>query len=105
MEAAIHAATYAITALRWHNTDIDEAMVGLIDPQRTEWDLAPAPARVNDLVDKLVEGDRVVTLFPDAHGRWLLGPEVKVTVLPGGAETLSLAEDAQGRRLDDLPRY
>ena len=98
-------ATYAITALRWEASQIVEAMVGLIDPLEAHWDVAPAPARLSDVVDKLVEGDTVVAMFPDARGQWQIGPEVKVGVLPGGAETLALDDDVRGMRLDDLPQF
>jgi len=56
-------------------------------------------------VDRLGEGDTVISLFPDDEGGLQPGPEVKVDVLPGGTETLALAEERPGRRLDDLPRF
>jgi hypothetical protein len=34
-----------------------------------------------------------------------MGPQVQVDVLPNGTETLAPAEENQGRRLADLPRY
>ncbi len=98
-------ATYGITALRYAGSQIVEAMMGLIDATSARWDLRPAPTRVNEVVDRLVEGDTVISLFPDDEGGLQPGPEVKVDVLPGGTETLSLAEERPGRRLDDLPRF
>ncbi|TFZ00191.1 hypothetical protein [Ramlibacter humi] len=98
-------ATYGITALRYAGTQIVEAMMGLIDAQRARWDLRPAPTRVNEVVDRLVEGDTVISVFPDGEGHLQAGPEVMVDVLPGGNETLALAEEAPGRCLDDLPRF
>ena len=85
-------ATYGITALRYAGSQIVEAMMGLIDATSARWDLRPAPTRVNEVVDRLVEGDTVISLFPDDEGGLQPGPEVKVDVLPGGTETLSLAE-------------
>ena len=98
-------ATYGITALRYAGPQIVEAMMGLIDAASARWDLRPAPTRVSEVVDRLVEGDTVISLFPDDEGGLQPGPEVKVDVLPGGTETLSLAEERPGRRLDDLPRF
>lgn len=102
-----HKAVYGITALRYAGSHLVGAMMGLIDRTRTRarWDLKPAPARVNEVVDRLVEGDTVITLFPDENGNLRAGPEVKVDVLAEGTETLALAEEAPGSELGDLPRY
>ncbi len=98
-------AIYGITALRYAGAQIVEAMMGLIDTSQTEWDLRPTPTRLTEVVDRLVEGDTVISLFPDDEGGLEPGPEVKVDVLPGGTETLALAEEAPGRSLHDLPRF
>jgi hypothetical protein len=95
-------ATYGITALRYAGTQIVEAMMGLIDAR---WDMRPAPTRVTEVVDRLVEGDTIVSMFPDDEGRLQPGPEVKVDVLPEGIETLALDEDRPGLSLNDLPRF
>ena len=101
MERAI----YGITALRYAGTQIVEAMMGLIDSAQARWDLRPMPARVNAVVDRLVEGDTIITMFPDHSGQLEPGPQVMVDVLAEGTEILALAEDAPGRQLDDLPRF
>lgn len=95
---------YGITALRYAGSNIVEAMMGLIDMTQRRWDLRPTPASVTEVVDRLVEGDTVISVFPGDDG-FEPGPEVKVDVLPEGTETLVLAEDAPGRRLQDLPRF
>lgn len=100
-----HKAIYGITALRYAGSHVVGAMMGLIDRTRARWDLQPAPARVNEVVDRLVEGDTVIALFPDEQGNLRPGPEVKVQVLPEGTEALALAEEAPGSGLGDLPRY
>ena len=79
--------------------------MGLVDSSMHHWDLPPAPTRLVDVVDRLVEGDTVITLFPDEEGHLEPGPAVKVDVLSEGTETLALAEEQPGRRLDDLPRF
>ena len=98
-------AKYGITAVRFAGTQVVEAMMGLIDTSRAKWDLRPAPTRVTEVVDRLVEGDTVISLFPDEEGQLQPGPEVKVDVLPEGTETLALAEERPGRSLKDLPRF
>jgi len=105
IRAMTHKAVYGITALRYAGSHVVGAMMGLIDRTRVRWDLKPAPARVNEVVDRLVEGDTVITLFPDENGNLRAGPEVKVDVLAEGTETLALAEEAPGSELGDLPRY
>ena len=98
-------ATYGITALRYAGTQIVEAMMGLVDATAALWDLRPSPTRVTEVVDRLVEGDTVISMFPDDEGILQPGPEVKVDVLPEGVETLALDEERPGRRIDDLPRF
>ena len=98
-------AMYGITAVRYAGAQVVEAMMGLIDRTQARWDLRPAPTRVTEVVDRLVEGDTVISLFPDEEGHLQPGPEVKVDVLPEGTETLALADEKPGRSLKDLPRF
>jgi hypothetical protein len=98
-------AVYGITALRYVGANVVEAMMGLIDSAHQRWDLRPSPTRVVEVIDRMVEGDTVISMFPDDEGGLSPGPEVKVDLLPEGTETLALAEDAPGRRLHDLPRF
>lgn len=100
-----NATLYGITAVRFAGAQVVEAMMGLIDTSRAKWDLRPAPTRVTEVVDRLVEGDTVISLFADAEGHLQAGPEVKVDVLAEGTETLALAEETPGRSLKDLPRF
>jgi hypothetical protein len=101
----VEKAKYGITAVRYAGTLVVEAMMGLFDATQRRWDLRPTPARVTEVVDRLVEGDTIISLFPDDAGGLEPGPEVKVDVLPEGTETLALAEEAPGRSLKDLPRF
>jgi len=96
---------YGITAVRLEGSQVTEVMMGMIDPGLEQWDLRPAPTRLVEVVDRLVEGDNVVMLFPTERGTLQMGPQVKVDVLPEGTETLAPAEDRPGRRLTDLPRF
>lgn len=79
--------------------------MGLIDSAQTRWDLRPSPTRVVEVIDRMVEGDTVISVFPDDAGGFVPGPEVKVDLLPEGTETLALEGDAPGRSLVDLPRF
>lgn len=97
--------TYAITAVRWAGSQVVEAMLGLLDPAVRRWTLQPAPARASEVIDRLVEGDEVISLFPDDGGGLQPGPAVRVTVLPGGTEALALEHEPPGHALHDLPRF
>ncbi len=104
-EWAAPAPKYGITALRYAGAQIVEAMMGLIDSTQSRWDLRPTPTRLAEVVDRLVEGDTVISLFPDDAGGLEPGPEVKVDVLADSTETLALEGEAPGRTLRDLPRF
>ena len=101
----VEKATYGITAVRYAGNNVVEAMMGLIDANRDRWDMRPSPTRVVEVIDRLVEGDTIITLFPDDEGGLAWGPEVQVDVLAEGTEALALAEEAPGRRLHDLPTF
>ncbi|MCE3271210.1 MAG: hypothetical protein K0S57_1607 [Ramlibacter sp.] len=105
LSAPVTSVLYGITAVRLEDGHVAEVMMGMIDPSLEHWDLRPAPTRLVEVVDRLVEGDHVVALFPTERGTLRMGPEVQVDVLPGGAETLAAADDRPGQRLLDLPRF
>ena len=96
---------YGITAVRLEGNQVSEVMMGMIDPSLEHWDLRPAPTRLVEVVDRLVEGDTIVALFPTERGTLKMGPQVKVDVLPEGTETLAPAVERAGQRLTDLPRF
>ena len=104
-QAPVPAVLYGITAVRMEGHHVTEVMMGMIDPGLQHWDLRPAPTRLVEVVDRLVEGDTVVTLFPTESGTLQMGPQVQVDVLPEGSETLALLDEEPGRRLSDLPRF
>jgi hypothetical protein len=98
-------ATFGITALRYAGSQIVGAMMGLMDTSARRWDMRPGPARVTEVVDRLLEGDTIISVFPDGDGSLQPGPEVKVDMQHEGDETLALDEDRPGQRLADLPRF
>ena len=98
-------ALYGITAVRYSGSHMVEAMMGLIDSAQERWDLRPSPTRIVEVIDRMVEGDMVISMFPDDAGGLARGPEVKVDLLPEGTETLALDDEAPGRSLGDLPRF
>jgi hypothetical protein len=101
----VEKALYGITAVRYAGAHMVEAMMGLIDSGHERWDLRPSPTRIVAVIDRMVEGDIVITKFPDPAGGLAPGPEVKVDLLPEGTETLALDDESIGRSLRDLPRF
>jgi hypothetical protein len=101
----VEKALYGITAVRYAGSQMVGAMMGLIDSAHERWDLRPSPTRIVEVIDRMVEGDRVISMFPDDEGGLAPGPEVKVDLLAEGTETLTLDEEAPGRSLRDLPRF
>lgn len=101
----VESVLYGITAVRLEGSQVSEVMMGMLDPSLDHWDLRPAPTRLVEVVDRLVEGDTVIMLFPTERGTLQRGPQVKVDVLPEGTETLAAAEERPGHRLTDLPRF
>lgn len=101
----VEKALYGITAVRYAGPHMVEAMMGLIDSGLDRWDLRPSPTRIVEVIDRMVEGDTVISMFPGADGGLAPGPEVKVDLLPEGTETLALDEEAVGLSLRDLPRF
>src|SRR3569832_463889 len=100
-----NATMYGITAVRIVGTHVVEAMMGLIDTSRARWDLRPAPTRVTEVVDRLVEGDTVISLFADDEGHMQPNPEEKEKKQPENTKTHALADEKPGRSLKDLPRF
>ncbi|MBL0420195.1 hypothetical protein JI739_07525 [Ramlibacter sp. AW1] len=99
-------AVYAITALRWQGPDeIEAAMMGLLDVDRMQWDLAPAPTRATTVIDRLLEGDPVVAWLPEHGSGGRLGPGLQVGLSAQGLETLAFPDGVSGTRLQDLPRF
>lgn len=104
-DTAVASVLYGITHVRMQGSQVSEVMMGMIDPSLEHWDLRPAPTRLVEVVDRLVEGDTIVALFPTERGTLRMGPQVKVDVLQEGTETLAAAEERPGQRLSDLPRF
>jgi len=102
---AVQSVLYGITAVRVEGGQVSEVMMGMIDPSLEHWDLRPAPTRLVEVVDRLVEGDTVVALFPTERGTLQMGPQVQVDVMAEGTETLALEDERPGKRLVDLPRF
>ncbi len=96
---------YAITALRWSGGEITDAMMGLFDPSRMAWEHEPAPTRTTTVIDRLLDGDAVLTLWPDEQAPWRLGPRLQLGLSPTGTEQIALPVEAAGERLQDLPRF
>lgn len=96
---------YAITALRWQQGLVTDAMMGLIDLRHLRWELAPSPARLTTVIDHLLDGDVVLTLWHAADGGWRVGPGLQMDVSQQGIEQIAMAVEHPGQRLRDLPHF
>lgn len=97
---------YGVTAVRYGSDGIESLMLGLLDPGTNTWAIPPAPARLIDVVDRLLGGDQVKIILPGPDSRLLSGAQLCVKMLQSGAETLEQVDTAApGRSLQDLPRF
>ena len=100
-------ALYGITAVR---LDLEERVThvqwGRIGAPHNTWATPPAEATVDQVIDALVAGDEVVTIFPSMEGT-VPGPRVCVVVYENGMESIDLEPpgDLLGQTLQDLPTF
>jgi hypothetical protein len=99
---------YAIEAVRI-NADsgrIEQVRWGRIDPAHNTWETEPFISDVNEVVDKLMDGDEVWTAFSVANLS-VLGSKVRVVVHEDGSEGIETVDPANhaGRTLHDLPAF
>lgn len=99
-------AVYGVTAVRFEEEEIAELMLGLIDPERNRWALPPAPARLLEVIDRLLGGDEVRVVVQSDDGGLRCNSLLRVKMLESGAETLETVEaPSPGCGLQDLPRF
>ena len=84
-----------LTHVRW----------GIVDTDRNEWISGPAEAEVIDVVDALMSGNEVRTIYT-VQGRTVPGPRLRTV---GDSEEAEAIETHPGpndhRTLRDLPRF
>jgi hypothetical protein len=86
--------TGRVTHVRWAQ----------VNPKQNQWVSEPAEAPVIDVVDAIVAGDQVWTIFPEGVNT-VLGPQLKSVVYAGGLEGIDTVDPKQvNRTLRDLPR-
>lgn len=87
--------TRRVTHVRWAR----------VNPQDNSWVEAPREARVMDVVDAIMGGDDVYTIF-SVGGQRVVGPELKTVVYRDASAGIELDVDATkvSRTLDELPQ-
>lgn len=98
-------AVYGVTAAHYHEDELDELMMGLMDPQTNTWAIKPTPARLIEVVDRLLGGDQVQVVSLASDGSLIPGAQLRVKMLESGAETLETVGAGAGPTLRDLPRF
>jgi hypothetical protein len=97
---------YGVTAIRFLQEEIGELMLGMIDPEKNRWALPPAPARLLEVIDRLLGGDEVRLVVEGDDGSLRCNAQLRVKMLESGAETLETVETpVPGCGLHDLPRF
>lgn len=94
-----------VTAVRYFpNGTQDSFMMGLVDTVANAWVVHPTAVPVIDVVDLLMAGSVVISLFPTPMGL-TPGPLLRVATLAGGVENVSMQEVIPGRSVADLPAF
>ncbi|HEY2927645.1 phosphatidylserine/phosphatidylglycerophosphate/cardiolipin synthase [Piscinibacter sp.] len=84
-----------LTHVRW----------GIVDTDRNEWISGPAEAEVIDVVDALMSGNEVWTIYT-VQGRTVPGPRLRTVGDSEEAEAIETHTDPNDHRtLRDLPRF
>ncbi|WP_152565246.1 hypothetical protein [Caballeronia glathei] len=99
-------AVHAITAVRLdaHSRTITHVLWGQVSVRGEQFEVAPHEAPVAAVVDALVDGDTVVTVF-QVDGQRVAGPEVRPVVLESLKMGIETVPDPHPRRtLANLPR-
>jgi hypothetical protein len=100
-------AVHAITAVRMDGSSqrVTHVLWGQVSVSGEQFEVAPHAAPVIEVIDALVKGDTVVTVFP-LDGQRVAGPEVRHVVDEAGREGIEMvvAGSDAVRTLADLPR-
>lgn len=100
-------AVHAITAVRMDENSqrVTHVLWGQVSVSGEQFEVAPHASPVVEVIDVLVKGDTVVTVFP-LDGQRVAGPEVRRVVDAAGREGIEMvvADSDVGRTLADLPR-
>ncbi|WP_230427151.1 phosphatidylserine/phosphatidylglycerophosphate/cardiolipin synthase [Collimonas humicola] len=98
---------FAITGVRINaqNGRIELVRWGQVNPATNTWAKEPTESPVIDVVDAVMGGDDVYTIFP-VGGNTVLGPKVQLVVYAHGREGIETVDAAYnaGRTLADLPQ-
>jgi hypothetical protein len=95
----------AVTAMRVRNGRQEAFMLGRVNTATNRWIADPKPLETFEVVDLLLSGDKIGTIFATAAGT-VPGPMLRVHTLDEGEETVTTeGEPVDGRRVEDLPRF
>lgn len=99
-------AQYFVTHVRFKNDVLTHVKMGLWNPLIQDWAEEPTPWPTIEVIDRILEADRVGTLFAREDGKREHGPEVRVLTLDNGSETLEcIPNERASRRLSHLPSF
>jgi hypothetical protein len=85
-----------VTHVRW----------GIVDTDRNEWIKGPDAAELIDVVDALMAGQEVWTIYTEQDGRTVPGPRLRTAGDSEGSEGIETHTGPDDHRsLRDLPRF
>jgi hypothetical protein len=95
----------AVTAVRLRGGRQQAFMLGRVNTDTNRWVADPKPLETSEVVDLLLSGDKIGTIFP-TDGETVPGPMLRVHTFDNGVETVTTdGEPVDGRRVEDLPRF
>ncbi len=106
---------YGITAVRFESSSaprINEVLMGLLTEDGQNWDLAPAPVPLKEVIDRLLEGDAIVAVREESGGLLVCSAPASLQVQDsqhgGWEESIAFEEDdaaSHAPGLLDLPHF
>lgn len=98
---------FAVTAARFDGDKLTALKMGELEPGDNfpAWRSPPAEVLPHEVVDRLMGGDTVTTIY-QIDGHRVAGPTLRRLELADGVETVQLASPGlEGRTLRDLPTF
>ena len=98
---------YAVTEVKFdeNNSRVIQAKMGAVIVRNNEWMSAPKVVDVLEVVNAIMAGDDVFTIF-HIGGHPVPGPKLKVTTYHGGVEGIVIdGPEIPNMTLQDLPGF
>ena len=98
---------YIIDAVRMNARTglVEQVRWGKVDHTHNHWEVEPVISDVTDVVEKILSGEEVRTVFPVGHFT-VLGPKVGITISSHGKDIEVIdPDDHPGCTVGELPTF